>query len=93
MKLLIDISNAVYKDIYETNTIKGHLGSVDWSIRNGIPYEDRPTGQWIKESNGKTTDLYICSVCKRSIMLCKGADLTKYPFCHCGADMRKGEEE
>ena len=51
----------------------------------------RPQGKWIKEPNGKTTDLYRCSICNRSIMLCKNADLTKYPFCHCGADM-KGEE-
>ena len=49
---------------------------------------DRPKGEWIKEPNGKTTDIYRCSVCKRSIMLCKGADLGNYPFCHCGADMR-----
>ncbi len=55
--------------------------------------EERPQGEWIKESNSKTTDIYRCSVCKRSIMLCKGADLTKYPFCHCGADMKRKEKK
>lgn len=52
---------------------------------------ERPKGEWIKEPNGKTTDLYRCSVCNRSIMLCKGADLTKYPFCHCGAKMEEAD--
>lgn len=50
--------------------------------------KERPQGEWIKEPNGKTTDIYRCSVCKRSIMLCKGADLGNYPFCHCGAKMK-----
>ena len=54
---------------------------------------ERPQGEWIKEPNGRTTDIYRCSVCKRSIMLCKGADLTNYPFCHCGVDMRKGSSD
>lgn len=49
---------------------------------------ERPKGEWIKEDNGKTTDIYRCSICGRSILLCKNADLSKYPFCHCGADMR-----
>lgn len=55
--------------------------------------QDRPQGEWIKEDNGKTTDIYRCSICGRSIMLCKNADLSKYPFCHCGADMRKGGKQ
>lgn len=50
--------------------------------------EERPQGEWIKEDNGKTTDVYRCSICGRSIMLCKNADLSKYPFCHCGAEMK-----
>ena len=52
-----------------------------------IEENERPKGEWIKEPNGRTTDIYRCSLCKRSIMLCKGADLTNYPFCHCGAKM------
>ena len=53
---------------------------------------EQSQGRWIKEDNGKTTDIYRCSICGRSILLCKGADLSKYPFCHCGAAMRGGEE-
>lgn len=52
----------------------------------------RPQGEWIKEPNGKTTDIYRCSICGRSILLCKNADLSKYPFCHCGAEMKGGTE-
>ncbi|MCR5059716.1 MAG: hypothetical protein K6A80_01660 [Saccharofermentans sp.] len=40
MLLVIDIPNDIYKDILEINTIIGHLGSVDWSIRNGKPYDE-----------------------------------------------------
>lgn len=47
-------------------------------------------GEWIKTNNGRTTDVYTCSICKRSILLCKNADLSKYPFCHCGAKMKGG---
>lgn len=60
------------------------------AIIDGKTNYSRPQGEWIKEDNGKTTDLYRCSICGRSIMLCKNADLSKYPFCHCGADMQKG---
>ena len=71
-----------YKGLGKAKTIIDNVPTVE--VRNNKPKQ----GEWIKEPNGKTTDIYRCSVCKRSIMLCKGADLTNYPFCHCGADMR-----
>ena len=91
MKLIIDVPNAVYIDILETNTIKGHLGSIDWSIRNGKPYEERPQGEWIFDREftefGNPYGTYRCSICG-------GHSSNKYPFCKdCGAYMNKGAEE
>lgn len=93
MKLVIDIPEETYKgvlELWKTEKDRRFREVIHEAIVNGIPYEDRQQGEWIKEPNDKTTDLYICSVCNRSIMLCKDADLAKYPFCHCGADMRGG---
>ena len=93
----VELNNAIFNAIDNAPTVDTYTeDDVKCAIKEGhqVGYEmakakfERPQGKWIKEPNGKTTDLYKCSVCKRSIMLCKGADLTKYPFCHCGADMR-----
>jgi len=86
MKLIIDIDEMEYSLLKECAKSENY-SAITRIIANGIPYEERPKGEWIKEPNGRTTDIYRCSVCKRSIMLCKGANLTNYPFCHCGADM------
>ena len=61
-----------------------------------VVFEDeRPHGEWIFSGvehyadNPIDSDSYYCSICKRSISttLTRPEDL--YPFCHCGADMRK----
>ena len=92
MKLIIDIDEELYKAYKGRPPMLGDSG-MDMIVRavaNGIPYEERPQGEWIKEPNGRTTDIYRCSICGRSILLCKGADLSKYPFCNCGAKMKGG---
>lgn len=92
---------ALYEALYEhfhdedapNNITEITLGSV----RNFL--KDFPSvapthkkGHWIKQENTKTTDLYRCSICGRSIILCKGAFLKDYPYCHCGAEMQGVEE-
>lgn len=65
---------------------------------NNLPTKEetsRPHGEWIfsgvehTSDNPIDSDSYYCSVCKRSISttLTRPEDL--FPFCHCGADMRK----
>lgn len=61
-------------------------------IKDGTPYEERPRGEWIEnvERRGcfvgdKTVYSYTCPFCKVK-------EFRKYPFCHCGADMRGGKE-
>ena len=56
----------------------------------------RPTGEWeeIESSCDIGHRFYHCSVCHRflDVMTADGETLEDYPFCHCGADMRKQSE-
>jgi len=48
MKRIIDIPDDVYDDI-EHN--KGeYINTLNWAVRNGIPYEERPQGEWVSVS-------------------------------------------
>lgn len=52
------------------------------------------TGHWISDlkSYGRGKDDYHCSICGRSIHLCRPLEqLTDYPYCHCGAKMTESE--
>ena len=57
-----------------------------------LPYEERSQGRWVFKDlhNGKIW--YECSICGRKIHVRDKVQLSDFPFCHCGADMR-GEEE
>lgn len=63
-----------------------------WALANGTPYS---YGEWIFDgvfhdgSNTIDGDMYHCSVCKRSIVTSVTRVTDIFPFCHCGADMRK----
>ena len=53
--------------------------------------EERKKGEWIELTN--TNHTYVCSVCGRMLVNItdgKNMVMKNYPFCHCGADMRKG---
>ena len=58
---------------------------------------ERPQGEWVKvkeyrmciDMSGDIATLYKCSKCGRTITILP-SKLANYPFCHCGADMRKG---
>lgn len=58
-----------------------------------LPYEERPQGEWIEKverrgcfAGDKTVYSYTCPFCGVK-------EFKKYPFCHCGADMREGGAE
>lgn len=61
----------------------------------GLPLMDlrpRPQGEWKYICSYANTHLlrYECSKCGRTVDVYKRQELlAKYPFCHCGADMRK----
>ena len=60
---------------------------------------ERPQGEWIKvkeermsiDMSGEIATRYKCSKCGRFITILP-SKLSDYPFCHCGADMRKGSK-
>ena len=61
---------------------------------------ERPQGEWIKvkeermsiDMSGEIATRYKCSKCGRPITILP-SKLADYPFCHCGAEMRKGGKE
>ena len=58
---------------------------------------ERPHGEWIKvkeermsvDMSGEIVTRYKCSECGRLIAILT-SKLADYPFCHCGAEMKKG---
>ena len=51
----------------------------------------RPKGKWIRITHGADPEIYMCSVCKRKVND-YGPDCMmsiRYPYCHCGAEMRE----
>ena len=94
------------KDLQSVVIGRGNCKTVQYNVINGIkrgiPYEERLQGEWKPYMTGyKGTEVtsitYKCSCCGRTIVYVADVDngivrfLAKYPFCHCGADMR-GEE-
>jgi len=91
-----DCKNSSFLATYITSTIKEILyqkdiEALDLAIKT---LEERLQGEWIgiKTSCDIGHKFYYCSKCNREIDLIDGESLKDYPFCHCGADMRKGEK-
>ena len=62
-------------------------------IVNLPPAPERKTGRWIMKYKGSAVTSYKCSECGRIVRDDTGYDVSKdYPFCHCGADMREGQD-
>lgn len=58
--------------------------------------EERPQGKWKFVFDDKVNNefIYKCSECGREVSVySSNALIPVYPFCHCGADMRKGGAE
>lgn len=52
---------------------------------------ERKKGKWIKITQGAIPEIYMCPFCNRTLKD-SGIDALvpiRYPFCHCGADMRE----
>ena len=65
-------------------------------IDNAPTVEARPKGEWIFAYDDKADNsfVYKCSECGREVSVYSSdALIPVYPFCHCGADMRKGGED
>lgn len=53
----------------------------------------RPKGKWIRITQGADPEKYICPFCLRTVENYgpEGFVSIRYPYCHCGADMREEE--
>ena len=49
----------------------------------------RPYGKWIRQSESRT--IFFCSNCGREINTTPFTRTDNFPYCHCGADMRRIE--
>jgi DNA-directed RNA polymerase subunit RPC12/RpoP len=66
-------------------------------VIDDAPTEDvRPVvrGKWQRITQGRIGEIYRCSKCGRTIEEQGSESLIpiRYPYCHCGADMREVEE-
>ena len=84
MKLIIDVEKDYYEMI-KYNVEHGQEYKPFEIIANGIPYEERPQGEWIMDNEHTKNPLlwYKCNLC--------GVYHSPTNFCpNCGADMRGG---
>lgn len=51
---------------------------------------ERNKGRWLRITQGAVPEKYMCPFCRRTIEDSGVEELLsiRYPFCHCGADMR-----
>lgn len=91
MKLIIDILDKDYKSIKDNPSVWGRW--VQTIIANGIPYEERPQGEWLLlrtnyEDSGN--NFYECSNCHHTDV---HADSVEVSYCwHCGAEMKEARK-
>ena len=86
MKLIIDIDEETY-----TKAQVGILGILGEIVANGVPYEEKPQGEWYY-SIDKGWECNQCHEIVKDMPTCMRKAL--YNFCpNCGAELRKGGAE
>ena len=87
----------VLDDIIDnTPTVEAH-DTVNWYCDKDTVIniqQKRPQGEWKRiTQKSANIQMFICSICGRKIEVGYYDVMPEiyYPFCHCGADMRKGE--
>lgn len=86
MKLIIDIEPRYCKDMHSEVKAPYYeaINRITEAVSNGIPYEERPQGEWVFIGNSEFTQLsvYECSSCYRR-------SYGSLEYCgRCGAKMR-----
>ena len=88
MKLLIDVEKD-YFEMIKYNVACGEKYKPFEIIADGIPYEDKPQGEWIiKPKENSQSAILICNKCNHFIPI----TIDKNYCPNCGADMRGKEE-
>ena len=56
---------------------------------------ERKVGKWIRITQGAMSEQYMCPFCHRTVESYGVEELllVRFPYCHCGADMRGEQEE
>ena len=95
MRLIIDIPDGMLEAIKDGTWCGSH--KLEIAIRNGIPYKEQPTGEWIYPEPSDKEKGYggYCSCCKCDMPIFMEDWKQQYcetPYCpNCGSKM-KGEE-
>lgn len=79
--------------IYISVPDKSRLDEIINSIAevvNAPTIEERPKGKWVI---GETYDCHSDIIKTYTCPFCGIKEYSKYPFCHCGADMRKEDPD
>ena len=75
-------NNCIHKDVCSRWT-------ATWGMKTCEHFMEMPKkGKWEQVERWATKAKYRCSVCGREIMSATKVNIEKYPYCHCGADMR-----
>ena len=65
--------------------------------KNGkdVEFVKRKKGKWIRITQGAIPEIYMCPFCNRTLKdsCIDGLVQIRYPFCHCGADMRGDNDD
>ena len=95
MKIVIDIDEEMYKRICEAQSVPDMYGTDVVNalnrIKEGVPCEERPQGEWIVLVDADNIQTCKCSICGR-IADIANREFDKFPYCHCGAKMKGGAE-
>lgn len=63
------------------------------AIRDGKTNYSRPQGEWIEKVERRGCFAGDNTVYSYTCPFCGVKEFKKYPFCHCGADMREADNE
>lgn len=67
--------------------------AIDMAIK-ALEQPKQKKGKWIRITQGAMPEQYICPFCHRTIENYGVEELlsVRYPYCHCGADMRGDDD-
>ena len=81
--------NPAHKHLFSEDFIKGF----DEGAKRQYEADVSPKGKWIRITQGADPEKYMCPFCHRTVEDYgpEGFVSIRYPYCHCGADMREVE--
>ena len=71
-------------------TFHGYDLPIQEALNMAIEALERKRGKWIRITQGAMPEQYMCPFCHRTVEVYGVEELLpiRYPYCHCGADMR-----